>query len=461
MTYKPTSSSLTNQFWSQATWFIDPANSTGLASDNNTGLDATHPVLSYNGGVVAKWGTTSPTLNQDTTLTWLSSQPITGSFDPVIFTPVVGATAVSTAGAQILIQGLISGSNQIAAGVLTGVIPKNRTTPQQLTVNLGVSVPLGSVVYNTTSGKESYATVYSLVSGTTYIVTQPLTVPVLPLTQFSGGRTEVDTWANGDSFVVYALTEIEIVNVNGFAVVELNEPDAFPPQIQIVNVRVQSPDGSSNSNGILGTSIATVNTVWDRGMQLDGRATDVANIFSGTTAFAGVYDGTQSPGAGQAPQLWEGGAIASPFGGASFRGNIISDAYLDATSGLMTIGSSDAPLADIGAVWLGGIVIVATGSSIDCTTAIFWGNGSLYVSGVSRVLYGAAPGAAVATFLNAVAPATGSLLLNGLSTATSIRTTGVWIPFAALTPANLDNAAVFGGLAINPGGGSISNQGST
>src|SRR5271154_4177598 len=39
---------ITNRNWAaQSTWVIDPQNSTGLASDQNTGIDATHPLLTY------------------------------------------------------------------------------------------------------------------------------------------------------------------------------------------------------------------------------------------------------------------------------------------------------------------------------------------------------------------------------------------------------------------------------
>ena len=46
-----------NTYWTQADWYVDPVS----GSDSNTGIIG-NPVQTIMGGVVAKWGTTSPTL---------------------------------------------------------------------------------------------------------------------------------------------------------------------------------------------------------------------------------------------------------------------------------------------------------------------------------------------------------------------------------------------------------------
>src|SRR6266567_5503133 len=76
-----------NRAWTQAAWFVDPLNVTGLASDKNDGTTALTPVLTYNGGVAARWGTYSPRLRQNTTITFLSRQP--DGTDPIICNPYV------------------------------------------------------------------------------------------------------------------------------------------------------------------------------------------------------------------------------------------------------------------------------------------------------------------------------------------------------------------------------------
>src|SRR5271154_385783 len=178
--------------WTQPAWFVDPANSTGHASDSNSGLDALHPVLSYNGGVAAKWGTFSPVLRQTTTLTWLSSQPV-GDADPVVFTPVI-------VGVVATIQAPPGAAQQIFTGTLGAVTPKNRATQQLLNADLGFAAPVGTLIQNTTAGKSSYAYVYANVAGTVFALTQPLNPATLPITEVVV-PTEIDTWAAGDSFV--------------------------------------------------------------------------------------------------------------------------------------------------------------------------------------------------------------------------------------------------------------------
>jgi len=57
----------------QPTWFVDPANVTGNASDSNSGLTAAVPLLTFR-EIVLRWGSSSPVLAQNTTITFLSDQ---------------------------------------------------------------------------------------------------------------------------------------------------------------------------------------------------------------------------------------------------------------------------------------------------------------------------------------------------------------------------------------------------
>jgi hypothetical protein len=70
----------------QPAFFVDPSNVTGKASDNNTGLTADVPLLTFS-KIVEQWGTNSPALAQDTTITFLSSQPNLGADDPIDISP--------------------------------------------------------------------------------------------------------------------------------------------------------------------------------------------------------------------------------------------------------------------------------------------------------------------------------------------------------------------------------------
>src|SRR5579862_8508213 len=76
-----------NPFLTQAVWFVDPANSTGLASDNNSGLTATTPLLTWS-QIVQRWGSITPLLPQTTVIKFLSSQPV--GVDNIVARPIMG-----------------------------------------------------------------------------------------------------------------------------------------------------------------------------------------------------------------------------------------------------------------------------------------------------------------------------------------------------------------------------------
>ena len=43
-------------WWSQVAWFVDPQNSSGLASDSNTGLTNTTPLRTWRRSCMTGWG---------------------------------------------------------------------------------------------------------------------------------------------------------------------------------------------------------------------------------------------------------------------------------------------------------------------------------------------------------------------------------------------------------------------
>lgn len=65
----------------QATWFVDPSNVSGLAADENTGVDDTHPLLTFN-ELRNRFGNGSFLVSP--TITVMSSAPAPAS-DPIIF----------------------------------------------------------------------------------------------------------------------------------------------------------------------------------------------------------------------------------------------------------------------------------------------------------------------------------------------------------------------------------------
>ena len=437
--------------WSQATWFIDPANSTGLANDLNSGADITHPVLTYNFGVAQKWTTYSPMLRQDTTLTWLSSQPA-GNGDPVIFTPImVGVTATITAP--------LGAAQQIGAGVLAGVVPKNRGTQQLLEADLGFAAPIGSLVQNTTAGKSSYAWVYLNVAGTVFALTQPLAPAALPVLD-GMVPVEVDTWANGDSFVVFAPIEVNIVEVDP-TVAEYILPD-FTAPVQINHVHLTSANGPFNSEAFIGSDVFTSEC------SIDPLLTDTSG---NTDEFIGYWNAFVSTGAvvkyvGSLNTVFWGGALVGRADGSLVDWAFDFDAIVDAGPARINIEASQVFSSNdeieqgtfyvAGVIRLGGDIGFRNPGAVSGTSLV-WGPGSIDVVGMSRIYYNPGAGGAMATFTQA-----GGLQLNSQASATAYDgTTGLWTILIPITPLKLDTpigGGGFGGTAINPGGAAYTNQ---
>jgi hypothetical protein len=443
--------------WAQATWFIDPSNSTGLANDANTGIDALHPVLTYNGGVAAKWGTYSPLLIQNTTITWLSGQPsVNPVADPVVFTPIIGAIPSSGNGAFVLVGGPLGVAQQLTAGVLASVTLKNRTTPQLLQADLGFAAPIGSIVQNTT--KSSYASVYANVSGTIFELAQPIAPATAPVSVVPG--TEVDTWANGDSFVLYQPVFVDLVTIN--ATVTQFLPPNFTPQLQLQNLR-SNAGGLGDANTMVKTNVALVNVTFDTGLVFMTDPNDIGNYYQNVAALAGVFDGST----GGILSTWSGGFILSPFGDVTLTiGNVGTDAIIDATSGsigIASIGTGETVWGGNGGVYITGTIVVDSSTRLTVGDgAVMWGPGGIDGLGRAYIFYNET---AVSTFLQTGATATtppgAPLALNDLTTAYALNPSdpATWHPGRALTAANLDATIIaggFAGLAISPGGATIS-----
>jgi hypothetical protein len=462
-----------NPTWNQATWFIDPANSTGLASDDNSGVDALHPVLTYNGGVVAKWGTSAPTLRQNTTLTWLSSQPPDDKTDPVIFTPVMLNCFVT-------LQGVTGAAQIIHSGVLGAVTPKNRAAGQLLKVDLGFAIPVPpstgiptAIVHNTT--KDSWAWVYRPTSPptTTWILSQPLTTAPIPATAFSP-PAEVDTWAPGDAFDIYEFVGVNLCCVQPLVAIFNGGPSfEYPVPLTVTRLRVQgantvaagfigADDLFSGSDVayqeaflesiFIGLDLADDENIFQNNTNFGGGVTDIGGS-GNTLMFGGILQGSAL---NIAPWVFDGDVII----GTDFGIVVGSDHNLTTPSSILSayIDNQITPqmICNVSIVfmstWFGGTPSIALPGG---TAPVLWGPGQLDSEGPCRISYPSGVGAAVACFQN-----TGGLKLNGQASAsTFVPATGTWGGLLAITPANLDAVGGFNGLALNMGGSSITNQG--
>lgn len=430
--------------WTQAAFFVDPANSTGHASDDNDGLTPLTPVLTYSIGIVAnKWGTVSPTLAQHTVITWLSSWAPALQPDPVICEPVMQ-------GAVLQLVGTLVG---VAAGAFVAVTPKARATGQLLDVDLGTGALPGDLVVNTTAGKASVATVYKNVAGTNFAMTQPQTpAPVGPIDSTTP-MAEVDTWAPGDTFRIFRQPTVNLVSCNpvpaGFIA-----PN-FPNPLQLLHIHAISADGiPADDNVYLANAMTVAECFFESTVCVTEAADDTNTLLYGCFVTQALIDA-----AGSSIGVMNGGALFSAFSTSQIPYTIGNDAILDASVGSIIINQTGGGNAFLTNVYLAGTVLF--GAPVNVIGAQLWGPGTIDVIGTARMFYGGSAGAAVATFLNL-----GGLLINGQNRAMAFQPTdpATWHYRAAasLTPTNLDtgfpSANGYNGTAWNPGGGAITNQ---
>lgn len=423
----------------QATWFIDPQNVTGLADDNNSGIDAAHPVLTYNFGVARKWTTYSPMLRQNTTITWLSSQ--VGDADPVVFAPI-------TVNAIAVLQGSLGAAQQIGAGNLAGVVAKNRAAAQLLEADLGFAAPIGSLVQNTQAGKSSFAWVYKNVGGTTFALTQPQEPTTVPM-NLGTPTAEVDTWANGDTFVVFAPIGANLVDVR-VTMAELT-PVTFDAPVQIYHLRATSADGVPGDNNVqIGSDITIVESSFDTLIRYVEATDDVPTWFSNCFCTEGLFGGIDDFGT----TVLAGAMIGGPFAGVFMSFTLDNDVIVDgATNNSPIIQQNSSALPLVGKVYIDGQYNVS-GIGAYTASSLVWGPGFVNGLGTARLTY-VAP--ATSRFQN-----TGGLRLNTQASANAFDpTSGLWSVLIPITAASLDvafGAGGFGGLATNVGGASFSSQ---
>ena len=194
----------------QTAWFVDPQNVSGTASDENTGLDATHALVNKK-EIFRRWGYTwSPNIvGINVLVTYLSPDSVgDGSgTDPGLFAPnlIQGATFKQIA---VLPAATFTGT-------LLAVTAKSRAVGgtalrSTFTVATG-AVAVNMMLVNATRGN-SRAFAQRNTGAGLWQISQPF-APAAGVGFPSA--TEVDTWANGDAITGYALMPINIARVGG------------------------------------------------------------------------------------------------------------------------------------------------------------------------------------------------------------------------------------------------------
>lgn len=462
--------------WKQASWFIDPANTSACASDNNRtcslstcGTSGDGPCLTW-GSLISRWGTTAPTLTSaNTAITFMSAQP--GATDTVNFAPYLNNAYVTIACTP----------TQIGTVTLGTVTAKNQATPQLLNavmVDDGGAIAVGQFLVNTNRGN-SEAWIYKNVSGTTWAISQPLapggTTAVGQV--FGSIAAENNGWVIGDTVNVFTLPDVYFANLNptqgnfiqggphstvgGIYVYQCNAQSlssgvfgafSIGAQVALVDTKVQSIFGSlpMNANGFAVSSGggAYVQELYNSWLK---NGTWPLGLISTTKS------GATNPGAAYVA----GGIIANGNNVQNRLGwvSVEQDTIIGAGNSLtIESGTLDGVYLETGVslLMLNGQVTVA--NDINGGNAKLWGPGAINIEASVRFAYpsGAAAAAAALLFTGGITVSGGTKGCIGVPTVGAPTLTCN----TSFTAAQLDTSlGATAGCLYVPGGGSMCNVG--
>lgn len=407
----------------QLTWFIDPSNTSGVASDKNSGLDALHPLLTYNGGLVPRivggvgaiWNFSSPGPTMQ--ITWMSDQP--GFTDPVTLLQQAHDSSMVMTGSLI----------QVDVGVFGATNNINRAGPQLTTgVNAGAVAAnywtafLGMLVHDTTTD-------------TWFCVDRDLGAKTAQFTEPFVGAASVAALPNaeglinpGDAFIIYRYPNVYL----GLEAYQAYVDDIATQNVQFIHMNFVT-DGIL---GVTASNLLSVNAVYFLECTFHGvtllRAV-AEQLISYNCYF---YDGLVSSGASilgggidtfltmEESAFVDGDCIV--HGSSEIWGpNMIGFAYFDTTV--------DVPFGSL-AFPIDGLLGISAAAGYYGGAAL-WGPAGIACRSNGRVVY---DGTAVPRLL-----CTGPLTLSGLGTGAKI-TPGaprVITDGIAITAANIDDVA--------------------
>lgn len=449
--------------WTVSAWSIDPANSTGCASDANSGTQSTcgatgqGPLLTWHELNDHRWGCAGnpkicPRLRQSTTITFLSAQSNTS--DPVY------ATWATEKGAVLQFSCNLGTAQQVITGTLASVTSKARGSNQLLQASLtgtgGGTVAAGQLIDIVHAAAHERCFVNTLVSGSTWTLSQCFVPATIPLSLGQAPTAETDNAANLDAFTIYQPMAINFVDVEPTveeAASSFNQasyiyqcgtlsptvaptPMTIGTQVNIVESSIASPMWLTSASGVNYNPNTIHNTYMGQGI--------AGNIGIGNTTVIQITGGV----IGNTTLYGMGGTLNTSLDG---------DVILSANFGQLPIGQQ----SFFGKLFVGtGTTLVANAGTVTAETAGYgaaqaWGAGKVGVWNGSRL--------AILNGTSAVAVFTlsGGLTINGQTTACShsgANNPDVINCGISLTPANIDAAQSttgFGGYAFIPGGGSI------
>jgi hypothetical protein len=454
--------------WLQSAWFVDPANTSTCASDNNRtcslstcGTSGDGPCATF-GSIATRWGTYTPRIKQNTSITLMSS----ATTDTDVW--YLGPYPLE-AGAAFIVQGTIS---TVQATTLSAVTAKNRAGNQALlaTFTASAGITAGMLVVNSTH--PSVAWTYKNISGAQWMMSQPGTASNQSTPQLRNclnPSPEVDTWAPGDTVTV---SSVPVANFStASSIVQGESNSTFANGLILYRIGVRVPTGTSgfapfslgagaefieSEVGILLFPTTAGNTgIANNGGINTAFAGGVVPNLGGPLNFTGSTIGVDEPGTCFAAGYVGTGTTYNiqPIS-AQFTGDII---FAQGFRNFVNIfyGTVQAAYLDGSTMNIYGNVNVSSSDSSPTVGPFIYGTGTVNVLGNGRMSYPTGAGAAAAAFLT-----TGGLQIGGQTKTCVSQPADAAPPVCnyTLSPTNLDSAlATVNGCVMVLGGGSICN----
>ena len=186
--------------WTVAAWFVDPANSSGCASDGNTGTSATctggtniGPLLTF-GQIYSRWGTTTPALTINVTVHLMGND---GSSDPWLAVPTYNGGSLTVVGTPVSVTTVTIGTFTPQVTATTPALNKITASGQS---GAYWTTYVGDLVNDTTAN--AWFRVTSDLGGATAGISAPVGIDAF-----------VPPWktiANGDSLTIDTLPSVYV-----------------------------------------------------------------------------------------------------------------------------------------------------------------------------------------------------------------------------------------------------------
>lgn len=413
--------------WTVPLWVLDPANSTGCASDNNPGITVScagggGPLLTMNELIRHRWGQSNPQLQQTTDIWPISSETV-GQERIFPLNPIM----VKAGSNFELICTPTNIGTSFAAGVVTAVSRVNPGNDLKI-ATMPAGAAKGVIVQNITH--PSYAIIHSM-SGATATMDQPLNGTTV--VGIAGGYGENNSWTTGDTL---QLLQPCLLNLTSEGV-QITDTNAAGSQGIAWNSMLHVPD-ISGVNGNSTTILTGIGTAY-WGMSVFDSLVNVTNN-AGALATAYSMVGCQ----------FNGGVVAQGISVSNFTA--IAGGDVATNFNAIQNGEMYADTIVTGFIQLSGQSFVSghvsAGATLDVVEGVtgvtqgsggfsigLWGAGTLIAKAGASFLNGTG-----GTWVNNVQVATLNLadaVGNAQTTGTSYAA-GVWTDGVTINPTTLD-----------------------